>query len=93
MSLLKQIAMLTILPVNLAFANCDLGHFRWDCQIPIQPTPSSRNHSLVYCGNSLGYISHQQYETLRHYQRANINMVLKINGEYLDSPCVGDRRY
>lgn len=93
MKRLKRIVIISLLPFNLAFANCDLGHFRWDCEIPIQPTASSRNHSLVYCGNSIGYISRDQYETLIRYQRANINMVVKINGEYLDSPCVGDERY
>lgn len=90
---LSIVAILFIQPLNMAFADCDLTRFRWECDIPIKPTHTKTNHSLVYCGHPFGYINADQFELLSHYQQANINMVLKVNGEYIESPCVPVDRF
>jgi len=76
------------LTTSLAFAACDVTNFRWECDMPVQHAPKKNTTSLVSCGTTNLYVTKQQYLTLMRYQRANISMVLKVNGEFLDAPCV-----
>ena len=93
MNKLSIVAILCFFSINIAFANCDLTRFRWDCDIPLQPLPRLHESSLIYCGHTHGYVNRAQYEQIARYQRVNVNMVIKINGEYIDSPCIPGERY
>lgn len=87
-----MIALLILPLVTLANDNCDLGNYRWDCDMPLHLKPSRHTSALIYCGRVYGYVTQEQYDILTRYQRADVNMILTVNGEYLDSPCIPDQR-
>lgn len=81
--------MLLITPlVAFSLINCDLTEFRWLCEIPVQAHATHHTPSVVDCDGTLVFITPSQYEVLMRYQRASVNMVLNVNGEYISSPCV-----
>jgi len=84
--------MVLVLPFSQTYANCDLTQFRWECDVPLHVKPTRSAPALVYCGNTQVYVSQRDYDTLVRYQRANVNMILTVNGEYMDSPCIPDQR-
>ncbi|WP_419420078.1 hypothetical protein ACNVED_01920 [Legionella sp. D16C41] len=92
MAKIKITLLLSLLPIQLAFANCDLTRFRWECDIPIHPKPTKSATSLVYCGTSYGYVTPANFDILSRYHRRSVNMVLKINGEFVEAPCIPGRR-
>ena len=75
-----------------AFANCDLTRYHWGCDMPLNVRHAPQAAASVYCGNTLIYVTRAQYETMVRYQRADVNMILTVNGEYVDSPCIPNRR-
>ncbi|STX27823.1 Uncharacterised protein [Legionella beliardensis] len=89
---IKITILLCFIPLQLAFANCDLTRFRWECDIPISAKPTRWATSLVYCGSSYGYVTPANFDILSRYHRRSINMVLKINDEFVDAPCIPVRR-
>lgn len=78
---------------SMVHAHCDLTKFRWECDLRPRPRPPSESYSLVYCGNTQMYLTKQAYEQLAQYQHANVEMVLRINGEYISGPCVPAGRF
>lgn len=75
-----------------ALAECNLTCFRWDCDLTLHIRPTSYAHSTVRCGNSYGYVTTAEYDRLARYQRAYANMSLSAKDEYIDGPCVPEKR-
>lgn len=75
---------------SVSFANCDLSEFNWSCNMRMQLKPTATARMLVYCGDVYGYLTQEQYDILRRYQEADVNVVLKINDEFVTAPCMAD---
>ena len=71
-----------------AFAGCNLSKFRWDCEVPLRPIATQPAKSMMFCGETYGYVSKADYKALARYQRANVRLSLTENNEFLDSPCL-----
>lgn len=82
----KKFFWLLVIP-NLFASNCDLTKFKWDCDLKPSIIAKKNKSSLFYCGNSYAYLTPKQLAILSAYQRAAINVVLKINNQYITSPC------
>lgn len=76
----------------LAWSGCNITHFCWDWEIQLHTRPTHHAHSLVYCGNIPVYVSQLDYDQMARFQRDDVNMVMTIDGEYIDSPCLPARR-
>ncbi len=82
------IMILLTLSTSLFAENCDLSEFSWDCELPVGLKEQPGKSSMFFCGHSYGYLTHHQMDILSRYDRASVNMVMKINGEYVDAPCI-----
>ena len=80
--------LLLVAPISAVIANCDLTEFRWLCELPIQAKDSHRTPSVIDCGGTKVFVTRSQYEEIMRYQRARVIMTLKVNGEYITSPCI-----
>lgn len=79
---------LSVVSLSAISANCDLTDFRWMCKLPIQPGATRHTPSVIDCDGTNVFVTRSQYEEIMRYQRASVNMTLKVNGEYIRSPCV-----
>lgn len=86
---MKRLLLLITLTLPLtSFAdNCNLRAFKWECDMPVKITASKAYSNITYCGNTYVYLNKQQRNILNEYRRANINVVLKVNDQYIDDPC------
>ena len=81
-------ALITAISGSIAYANCDLTRYRWECELTIQKKPTASAHSLVFCGDVYGYVTTTEYDILARYHRANVNMGMTINDSYFTGPCI-----
>lgn len=79
-------------PFGIASAECDLTRFRWECDMRLHVRPTPHASSLVYCGDAYGYVTKSQFDIIAAYNRADVNIVLELDNEYADSPCIAYRR-
>ena len=76
-----------------SYAECNLNSFRWECDVIAKHKPNWRAHTLVYCGNTQVFLTREQYDLVRRYQEADVNMVLNIKGRYVTGPCIVYNRH
>jgi hypothetical protein len=88
---MKAIALVGLIWVTPVFADCDLLQFHWSCNLPVQEKPIGDQSYLVYCRNTPVYVSKAVYEEVIRYQRANVNMDLRTDDEFIEGPCVPGR--
>ena len=74
--------------IQACFAYCDITEFRWECDLLTSRKPVKDKISLVYCNDTPVYVNQAQYEIIKRYQRADINMVLRVNDEFVTGPCI-----
>jgi hypothetical protein len=82
------ITALLILTTHPAFATCNLSQFRWECEMQLNNKPTRATPSMVQCGLAHGYVSHAEYDALVRFQRANVDMNLTVDDDYMDGPCI-----
>lgn len=76
-------------PISISLAtNCDLTKFRWSCEMPVQPKPLRSALSAIDCDGTNVYVTKSEYEEISRYQRAGVFLSMKVNGEWISSPCV-----
>ena len=85
---LGMILLCLAIPIQASFAFCDITEFRWECDLLATKKPSDGQLSLIYCNKTPLYVQPSQYEMIKRYQRADINMVLRVNDEFVTGPCV-----
>jgi hypothetical protein len=69
-------------------SNCDLTGFRWLCKIPVQHKPRHVYTSVIDCDGTTVWVNKRQFEQIMRYQRADVNMTLRVNDEHISSPCI-----
>jgi hypothetical protein len=88
---MTAIALVALVWVTPVFSDCDLLQFNWSCNLPAQDEPKVDQSYLVYCRNTPVYVSKAVYAEVIRYQRANVNMDLRTDDEFIKGPCIPGR--
>jgi len=67
--------------------NCNLHDFKWECDLSVKAKRTKSHPHIIYCGDTYVYLSNRSKRVFDRYINANVNMVLKVDGQYIDSPC------
>lgn len=71
---------------------CNISGFRQECEVPVQPKPTKRHQSYIFCSTGYGYVTTTSFDQLTRYHRRDVNMVLKVDGELVSVQCTPARR-